>query len=313
MGYDPASDNGAEQWRDVYWSLGQNLVDMNTKAEAEQRWDSLGVGYVLKAWGWQVLTDMHGEIIVKEAIDPTRFTFDYDTQEYAYTEMQRLLDRRSRTSEDRRRRRSRRTSAKTDKMYNGDRTKWLKLAYGLLALNLNHYPNKATYKPADVIAAVDKSFASNADDALLTYPGTSTDSPTTTSGAARATTSRSYRQTQFVVNLMNGTRLRRRGRSAHEPHAAPSPDGSVSRPRHQRRRRSARSPRRSSRTISSATPAPAASACPSRYIFDDKVEDSAHDVRAAAVHQGGSGATGWATRRRRWRRTRTASRRTSTS
>ncbi|PYO73832.1 MAG: SusD/RagB family nutrient-binding outer membrane lipoprotein, partial [Gemmatimonadetes bacterium] len=38
MGYDAGSDNGAQQWRDVYWSLGQNLIDMNTKAEAEQRW-----------------------------------------------------------------------------------------------------------------------------------------------------------------------------------------------------------------------------------------------------------------------------------
>jgi len=83
MGYDPSSDNGAQQWRDVYWSLGQNLVDMNTKAEAEQRWDLLGVGQVLKAWGWQVLTDLHGEIIVKEAIDQTRFSFDYYTHEYA--------------------------------------------------------------------------------------------------------------------------------------------------------------------------------------------------------------------------------------
>ena len=68
----PASDNGAQQWRDVYWSLGQNLVDMINKAEAEQRWDLAGVGYFMKAWGWMVLTDMHGEIIVKEAIDPTR-------------------------------------------------------------------------------------------------------------------------------------------------------------------------------------------------------------------------------------------------
>ena len=66
MGYDPSSDNGAQQWRDVYWTFGQNLVDMNTKAEAEQRWDLLGVGHVLKAWGWQVTTDLHGEIIVKE-------------------------------------------------------------------------------------------------------------------------------------------------------------------------------------------------------------------------------------------------------
>ena len=37
MGYDAASDNGGEQWRDVYWSLGQNLIDMTNKAEAEQR------------------------------------------------------------------------------------------------------------------------------------------------------------------------------------------------------------------------------------------------------------------------------------
>src|SRR3954471_6791890 len=91
MGYDPASDNGGEQWRDVYWSLGQNLVDMMTKAEAEQRWDLLGVGQVLKAWGWQALTDLHGEIIIKEAIDQTKFSFNYDTQEYAYQEVQRLL------------------------------------------------------------------------------------------------------------------------------------------------------------------------------------------------------------------------------
>src|SRR3982750_1949295 len=35
MGYDPASDNGGEQWRDVYWSFGQNLSDMLAKATAE--------------------------------------------------------------------------------------------------------------------------------------------------------------------------------------------------------------------------------------------------------------------------------------
>ena len=33
MGYDPSSDNGAQQWRDVYWTLGQNLVDMTNLAD----------------------------------------------------------------------------------------------------------------------------------------------------------------------------------------------------------------------------------------------------------------------------------------
>jgi hypothetical protein len=206
MGYDPSSDNGAEQWRDVYWSLGQNLIDMNAKATAEQRWDLLGVGQVLKAWGWQVLTDLHGEIIIKEANDPTRTTFDYDTQDYAYFEVDSLLNEAVKNLQ--------RTDgavdpvylAKGDKVYNGDRTKWLKLAYGLQAINHNHYSNKATYKPADVIALVDKSFVSNADDALMLYPATSAADLLDYNFWGRSRNNiTSYRQTQFVVNLMNGT------------------------------------------------------------------------------------------------------------
>jgi hypothetical protein len=222
MGYDPSSDNGAQQWRDVYWSLGQNLVDMMTKAEAEERWDILGVGYVLKAWGWQVTTDLHGEIIIKEAFDQTRFAFDYDSQEFAYQEIQRLLNEAIKNLS--------RTDgavdaaylAKGDKLYGGDRTKWLKLAYGMLALNLNHYSNKSSYKPADVIAAADKSFASNADDPLLTYPNTQNDD-INFNGRTRSNFT-NYRQTQFVVKLMDGTDF-----GAVDPRMSrmlsPSPDG----------------------------------------------------------------------------------------
>ena len=192
MGYDPASDNGAQQWRDVYWTFGQNLVDMMTKAEAEQRWDVLGIGYVLKAWGWQVLTDTHGEIIIKEAIDPTRFAFDYDDQQFAYDETKRLLllaiSNLQRTDGN--------VDAayvgKTDKMFNGDRTKWLKLAYGMLALNLNHYSNKAAYKPD---CGHRRSWTSRSP-AIRTTPSSSTRPPartwpTSTSTAGHATTSRS--------------------------------------------------------------------------------------------------------------------------
>ena len=34
MGYDPSSDNGGQVWREVYWSLGHNLVDMTTLGQA---------------------------------------------------------------------------------------------------------------------------------------------------------------------------------------------------------------------------------------------------------------------------------------
>jgi len=207
MGYDPGSDNGAQQWRDVYWSLGQNLIDMNTKAEAEQRWDLLGVGMILKAWGWQVLTDLHGEIIVKEAIDQSRTSFDYDTQQYAYEEVQRLLDsaivllKRTDGAVDAR------YLAVGDHIYNGDRTKWLKLASGMLALNLNHYANKAAYDPARVIRLVDSSFTSSADDALLAYPCTSADFADCNFWGISRGNINLYRQTRFAVGLMDGTQF----------------------------------------------------------------------------------------------------------
>lgn len=205
MGFSPGSDLGGEQWKAAYWELGENLVDMNAKAQAEQRWDLLGVGMVLKAWGWEATTDLHGEIIIKEAFDQTKLTFDYDTQEYAYGEIKRLLDsaivllNRTDGAVDAN------YLGRTDIIYKGDRTKWLKLAYGMLAMNLNHYTNKASYKPADVIAAVDKSFTSEADDALETYPATNNDD-TNFLGRTRGNFN-SYRQTRFVLGLMDGTQF----------------------------------------------------------------------------------------------------------
>ena len=224
MGYQPGSDNGAQQWRDVYWSLGQNLVDMNAKAAAEQRWDLLGVGLILKAWGWQVLTDLHGQIVFQEAFDATRTAFDYDTQQYAYEEIRRLLDSAIVLL--------RRTDgavnatylAVGDHIYNGDRIKWLRFAHGMLALNLNHYTNKpGLYDRARVMAEVDSSFQSNADDGLLAYPATSNDDRNFLGRTRDNITA--YRQTQFIVNLMNGTQFGGVVDPRLSRMLAPSPDG----------------------------------------------------------------------------------------
>jgi len=212
MGYDrPPSDNGGEAWRDVYWNFGQNLIDMNQKAEAEQRWDLLGVGMILKGWGWMTLAALHGDIIVKQAFDQTRFAFDYDTEEYALQEAKKLLDSAIVLLQ--------RTDGavnaaylgRTDRIYGGDRTKWLKYAYGTRALLLNRYSNKSTYDPAAVIADVDNSFVGNVDDALLTFPSTQPLDDRNTFGTTRGSTvainMTSFRQTRFVVELMNGTQF----------------------------------------------------------------------------------------------------------
>ena len=225
MGYDAGSDNAAEQWRDVYWQDGLNLTGMIAKSEAEQRWDLLGVGQILQAWGWEALTDLHGDIILKEAFNQNTFTFHYDSQQDVYTEVQRLLGLAITNLA--------RTDglvdqtylAKTDKLYNGDRTKWMKFAQALKAINLSHYSNKSTYNAAAIIAAVDASFASNADDAILPYPGTSADLQDMNFNGWSRNNIRTYRQTPFVVNLMNGTALGSSVDPRMSRMLSPAPDG----------------------------------------------------------------------------------------
>ena len=224
-GYDPTSDNGAQLWRDVYWNLGQNLVDMMNRSRAEERWDALGVGYVLKAWGWYSLTSLHGEIIIKEAFTPDKYTFGYDTQEYAYQTTLALLD----TAITMRARTDGKVSptylAVGDKLFNGDRARWTKYAYGLKARVLNHFANKASYKPADVIAAVDLSFTSTADEAIFAYPNVSTDNTDRNFWGTTRGNIGSYRQTEFLVGLMNGTQFPNAVDPRMTRMLSPSPDG----------------------------------------------------------------------------------------
>ncbi|UKJ07253.1 SusD/RagB family nutrient-binding outer membrane lipoprotein [Solitalea lacus] len=202
-GYQAASDNSGQQWRSVYWKMGINLQDMINLSLAQERWDLAGIGYALKAWGWQSLTDYHGEIIIKQAFDPKRDVFDYDTQEFAYSEVRRLCDSAmvllNRTdgaiSAD--------YAAKGDLMYKGDRSKWIKFVNGLLALNAHHLSNKSSYDPAKVIEYVDKALASNADDASVPFNGKVNDD-TNFFGPLRNNLG-TFRQSNFILSLLNGS------------------------------------------------------------------------------------------------------------
>ena len=206
QGYDPTSDNAAQLYRDVYWSLGINLTNMITQSEAEQRWDLAGIGYVLRGWGWFKLTALHGDIIIKEAFTPDQFRFPFDSQEFAYQEALRLLDKvienLSRTDG---------TISPTyiavgDKVFNGSAAGWLKYAWGLKALLLNHYSNKTTYDANAVIAAVDKSFTSNAEEPLYPFPAVdATAANDNNFWSVERQNLGTYRQTTFIVGLMDGT------------------------------------------------------------------------------------------------------------
>jgi hypothetical protein len=218
------TDNGKQAWRDVYWSWGQNLIDMNTKAEAQQRWDLLGVGMILKGWGWEELAGLHGDIIVKEAFDPSRSKFDFDTEGYALSEAMKDLDSAIVLLQRTDGAVSAGYLAVGDHIYNGDRTKWLKFAYGARAILENRYSNKASiYNPTQIIADVDKSFTSNDDDALMKFLGTQHDD-LDFFGPTRQNVS-TKRQTEFTVQLMDGTVFGGTVDPRMSRMLAPSPDG----------------------------------------------------------------------------------------
>ncbi len=205
-GYDAGSDNAAQLYRDVYWNLGNNLTAMIEQAEAEERWNLVGVGYTLRAWGWLKLTNLHGDIIVSEAFTPDRSTFPFDAQEDVYTEIFRLLDLAIETLQRTDGNISASYVAVGDKVFNGSTTRWLQFAWGLKAMALNQFSNKSTYDPDAVIQAVDNSFRSNAEDALFPYPA---EHPTASNDRGFWSVERqnlgSYRQSTFVVGLMDGT------------------------------------------------------------------------------------------------------------
>ena len=203
QGYFPGSDAMGEKWRSHYWSIGKNIDLVVEQAKAKEQWDYVGAALAIRAWSWQTTTDYHGEMVLREAWEPNRYVFDYDSQEDIYKEVQRLcneaLEYLNRTDGNV----SQASLGRGDIVYDGDRGKWIKFVYAVLALNAHHISNKASYDPNKVIEYCDKSLASNADNFAVPHVGTSS-SDGNFLGPLRNNL-RSYRQTTFIVNLLDGT------------------------------------------------------------------------------------------------------------
>lgn len=203
-GYNSGSDFGGELWRNVYWRGGQNLLDLINQAREEKKWDILGVGLALQAWGWQMLTDYHGEIILDSAYTPNVNTFPYTNQERVYkvvdslcreaiTELEKSSDAVGST-----------TFPRFDLIYRGDRARWKRFVYGLMAINYHHLSNKTSlYKADSVIKFVDNSLTSNNDDMLVPFVGTSS-ADANFYGPTRRNMYL-YVQTEFIVRTMDGS------------------------------------------------------------------------------------------------------------
>ncbi len=205
-GYQSGSDNGGDIWRQTYYGLGANLNYMIDKGIVLEKWDYVGAAYALKAYQFMQSADQNGPIIFHEAFKPNTLYFNYEDMDVTYKGIDSLLRLASQYLSRTDGKVSTASLAKGDYVYDGDRTKWLKFSYGLMARLYGHLTSKADFntKYADsCIKYVDLAFASGADDFLIPFDATKNDD-TNFFGTYRNNLLY-FGQSNFIVKLLDGT------------------------------------------------------------------------------------------------------------
>ena len=210
--YTLASDAGGETWRVVYWNQGMNLENLINQSMEAEEWTLAGIGYAIKAFGWDALTKIHGEVPLKDAFVPDMLSHSYDYQDEVYEKVIEwanlsieLLEREDNTNY------GSKISA-NDFIYAGDKAKWIKFANAVIVRNLASLTNKKDFNQKyaqQLIDAAAKSFQSPDDDATVRVNGGSQQAPYSGFnnfwGTARGNLSYSYFQHEYAVQVFTGT------------------------------------------------------------------------------------------------------------
>ncbi|ANE52104.1 SusD/RagB family nutrient-binding outer membrane lipoprotein [Flavisolibacter tropicus] len=149
-------------WDALYFAMA-DISDMKDLAIKQGSSEYLGVANVLLAYHLGLVTDLWGDAPFSEAFKPTTLTPKYDSQKDLYKTEMDLLD--AAIVELNKTDATIKLSTTNDLIHKGVRTSWLKTAYALKARLLLKVSKTTGYSAASVLAAVDKSYTSNADDA----------------------------------------------------------------------------------------------------------------------------------------------------
>jgi hypothetical protein len=195
------SDLMGSIWAMHYYGMGSNLGKMIEWAQEEGKNDFVAVGNAIRAWSWLTLTDTYGEAILKQAFDPSRLVFDYDSQEEIYAEVRRLCHTAiaqlsTATS-------SPQLAQGDAYFYGGDLNKWKKFTYSVLARSFHHLTNKATYNADSVLVYSNQGITSYTDDATAKFLATGLSGEFNFYSVFRANAG-ALRQSRFISNLLTG-------------------------------------------------------------------------------------------------------------
>jgi len=210
--YSVGSDAGGEIWRVTYWLQGMNLENMINQSIKAEDWTLAGIGYAIKAYSWDQLTKEHCDLPMKEAFVNGLLSHNYDYQKEIYPQIREWAYKAIEYLEKTDNHSYGTKISANDYIYNGDKAKWIKFAYGVIVRNLASLSNKSNFTTdyaQELIDCANKSFQSVDDDAAVTVAGGSASAPYSEYnnfwGTNRTNLTRNYFQHEYAVQVFTGS------------------------------------------------------------------------------------------------------------
>ena len=198
-----SSDNLGSMWAAYYFGMGQNLNSMVNWATEEEKWDFVGAGWALRAWSMLETTNEYNHMILKQAFDRNRQTFDYDDQPEVYDSI-RVACYRALSNFNRSDGKLGQKFTEADAYFNGgDLNRWKKFVYGILARSFAYISNKSSYSADSVIKYTDLAMTSNTDNVTCKFAATGISGTSNYFGPFRGNVG-TIRQSAYIVDLMSG-------------------------------------------------------------------------------------------------------------
>lgn len=163
--WNPAQSSCTTIYQNFYLGSGVNIDPLIAKAETLGAYHYEGAAYCIKAMGFMMMLDLHGELPIQEAFTgKTNPTYEDGKKMYelCMEYLDKAIENFNKTQS------STAVNLSAGDIWNGGSVdKWLKLCYGLKARYLLKLSKKAEYNPEAILAALDKAPKSNKDNTIM--------------------------------------------------------------------------------------------------------------------------------------------------
>ncbi|ATL48025.1 SusD/RagB family nutrient-binding outer membrane lipoprotein [Chitinophaga caeni] len=189
-------------WQCWYVNTAVNIAPMITAAEKVGAYHYIGVGKIIKAWGFSALSDFYGMMPYDEFDDPNTFTPKFDDGSYIQGKVLELLDE---AIQDLQKQQApgAPSLAEGDTWNHGNVDNWIRLANGIKARCLLHLVKKADFDPEAVLAAANAGPQTEDQSTIMQY----IDDPSTTNNAKSSlqyqNTGTSARFTKLYIDYLS--------------------------------------------------------------------------------------------------------------